>query len=72
MFHGSFIAIRIAFLAALLAALPAFGSVLGTYEDRSTWNGLTTGIVTDDFESLGIGAADTPFTARELASREAP
>jgi hypothetical protein len=55
MFHGSFIAIRIAFLAALLAALPAFGSVLGTYEDRSTWNGLTTGIVTDDFESLGIG-----------------
>ena len=55
MLHSSFIAARIALLAALLAALPAFGSVLGTYEDRSTWNGLTTGIVTDDFESLGLG-----------------
>ncbi|MEP7366572.1 MAG: hypothetical protein ABI972_25220 [Acidobacteriota bacterium] len=54
MLHRTFIANRIALLAAFLAAFPAFGSVLGTYEDRSTWNGLTTGIVTDDFESLGL------------------
>lgn len=52
--HRVFISTRIAFLVAILTALPAFGSVLGTYEDRSTWNGLTTGIVTDDFESLGL------------------
>lgn len=55
MFYRSFIATRIALLAAFAAAFPAFGSVIGTYEDRSTWNGLTTGVVTDTFESLGLG-----------------
>jgi len=54
MFHRTFIALRIALFAAFIAALPAYGSVLGTYEDRSTWNGLTTGVTTDDFESLGV------------------
>lgn len=56
MFHLFFIATRVVFLAALLAALPAFASVIATYEDRSTWNGLTTGVTTDNFESLGLAA----------------
>ena len=61
MFHRTFIALRLGLLAALIAALPAFGSVLGTYEDRSTWNGLTTGIITDDFESLGLASGGYSF-----------
>lgn len=51
----------VALMAAMLAASPAFGAVLGTYEDRPTWNGVTTGITTDDFSSIGTPAGGYQF-----------
>lgn len=54
--NRTFILGFVALMAALLAASPAFGAVLGTYEDRPTWNGVTTGITTDDFSSIGTPA----------------
>lgn len=52
----TFIVVSVALMAALLAASPVYGAVLGTYEDRPTWNGVTTGVVTDDFSSIGTPA----------------
>ena len=43
-------------LAALaMVAIPAQATVLGTYSDRTTWEGVTSGRTDIDFESLGIG-----------------
>ncbi|MEZ5354688.1 MAG: hypothetical protein R2762_18800 [Bryobacteraceae bacterium] len=38
----------------LLTAVPAEASVLGTYNDRATWEGVTTGRVDFDFDTLGL------------------
>ncbi len=40
----------------LLAAVPSEASILGSYNDRATWEGLTTGRVDINFDSLGLSA----------------
>jgi len=53
-YNYSFAATHALLVVLLLISSPAYGTVLGTYNDRTTWEGLTTSRVDIDFESLGI------------------
>lgn len=68
MHHFRIPAVCVATLALLMAIVPAQASVLGTYNDRTTWEGLTSGRTDIDFTSLGLspGAAANYSTAAGL------